>query len=111
MERALGAARAEALVGRTPAASTSAVTCAASPRAFQGACRACARRRAIGESAMTGGKLERQSRADVLRALERNRAAVIADHAMRDGEADAGMSDLGAHERFEGAREHFGRDG
>ena len=34
--KALGATRAEALVGRMPAASTSAVTCAARPRAFQG---------------------------------------------------------------------------
>src|ERR1043166_2650263 len=48
MERALGAARADALVGCKPAASTSAVTCAARPRAFQGAWRACARRSASG---------------------------------------------------------------
>ena len=41
-----------ALVGRTPAASTRAVAWAASPRAFQGAWRAWARRRATGDSAM-----------------------------------------------------------
>ena len=44
-ERALGAARADALVGRMPAASTKAVTWAARPLAFQGAWREWARRR------------------------------------------------------------------
>ena len=39
-----------ATVGRIPAASTSAVTCAASPRAFQGACLECVRRSETGDS-------------------------------------------------------------
>ena len=51
---ALGAARADAFVGRKPAASTRAVTCAARPRAFHGACRACARRSPIGLSFIRG---------------------------------------------------------
>jgi hypothetical protein len=50
MARALGTARAEALVGRTPAASTSAAAWEASPRAFHGAYVACERRSATGES-------------------------------------------------------------
>jgi hypothetical protein len=59
-DRALGAARADAFVGRMPAASTRAVTWAARPRAFQGAWRACVRSRFTGESeAMRQNKARR----------------------------------------------------
>src|SRR5580698_5834717 len=53
MARALSAARADELVGLTPAASTSAVAWLARPRAFQGAWRAWARSTAIDESVMS----------------------------------------------------------
>src|SRR5690242_11768343 len=49
-------ARAEAFVGRIPAASTRAVTCAASPRAFHGAWRACARSKATFDSGAMRGR-------------------------------------------------------
>src|SRR5688572_21596680 len=96
MARALSDARAAALVGRIPAASTSAVACAASPRAFHGAWRAWARSRATGDkSAMAGRygeRLRRASQRQSLRAVveesrhdpvELRRLLVVREHACR----------------------------
>src|SRR6185295_9316618 len=102
MERAVGAARADALVGRTPAASTRAVTCAARPRAFHGAWRACARSSAIGDSAATG---RRQNESDgctaVYLAFERQRATMIGHDALSHREPNPNMTGLGRDEGFE----------
>src|SRR5215831_6782130 len=109
MERALGAARADAFVGRTPAASTSAVTCAARPRAFHGACFAWARSRESGDSAMQQRERdgERGTRAV---SAKRDGATVLGQNAMRNGEANPRVSGLGRHERLKGASECFGVD-
>src|SRR6185503_15199293 len=105
MARALGAARAEAFVGRTPAASTSAVTCAARPRAFHGACRECALKRAIGDSAMNDGELERQGGPRIIGTAERDGAGVIAYDTFGDRQAGARAAGFGAYQRLEHIRQ------
>src|SRR5687767_3967704 len=106
MARALSDARAAALVGRIAAASTSAVACAASPRAFHGAWRAWARSRVTGDkSAMVGRYGERLPRASQRQAsravgeelhhdaVELRRLLVVWQHPRRieDGQPQLGV--------------------
>src|SRR4051812_23790869 len=103
-----------------PAASTSAVTCAASPRAFQGACRACARRSEIGESTIRIGgghfvgcavrQRDDHRRSVVGCALDGDSSAVIVEDALAERESYPRAAWLRREEQLEHARQEIGRD-